>query len=120
MSDQNTNQERNKSAHTPRPGSGYRIQGYYNINDVKFDLLKIIQPFDGYMFNDKDTGRLVRLFKNYLSDLRYSHKIYGYEVFASNKNNTVTLDVQVTMQRERSPKKLKIHVGKLIYKPQGA
>lgn len=120
MSDQKTNQERNKSSYTPRPGNGYRIQGYYNINDVKFDLLKIIQPFDGYMYNDKDTGRLVRLFKNYLSDLRYSHKIHGYEVVASNKNNTVTLDVQVTMQRDRSPKKLKIHVGKLIYKPQVA
>ena len=116
MSETSKTEENKKTS--DRPGTGYRIQGYYNINDVKFDLLKIIQPFDGYMYNDKDIGRLVRLFKSYLSDLRFSHKIYGYDVRASEKENTVTLDVQVTMQRDRSPKKLKIHVGKLVYQPQ--
>lgn len=117
---ENFKKEDNKKSFNTRPGTGYRIQGFYNINDVKFDLLKIIQPFDGYMYNDKDMTRLVRLFKAYLSDLRFSHKIYGYDVKASEKENTVTLDVQVTMQRDRSPKKLKIHVGKLVYEPQVA
>lgn len=111
----NTNTVKNN-----RSGEPYRIQGYFNINDVKFDLLKIIQPYDGYMFNDKDTGRVVRLFKAYLSDLKFSNKIFSYDVSTSEKENAVTFDVHVTMQRERSPKKLKIHVGKLEYTPRAA
>lgn len=93
----------------------YRIQGQYNINDVKYDLLKIIQPFDGYMYNGKDTDKVSSLFNSYLGDLRRSQKVFSYNVRSSEKNNAVTFDVQVTMHRERSPKKLKIHVGKLIY-----
>lgn len=112
---ENTVKQNNRSG-----GEPYRIQGYFNINDVKYDLLKIIQPFDGYMYNDKDTGRVVRLFKSYLGDLRFSNKIFSYEVHTSEKENAVTFDVHVTMQRDRSPKKLKIHVGKLVYPLQAA
>jgi hypothetical protein len=102
---------------TTKFGEPYRIQGQYNINDVKFDLLKIIQPYDGYMYNEKDTTKVSRMFNSYLSDLRFAHKVFNYSVQTSEKENAVTFDVQVTMQRERSAKKLKIHVGKLEYTP---
>lgn len=110
----------NTATRNTQTGEPYRITGQYNINDVKYDLLKIIQPYDGYMFNDKDTTRVVRMFKSYLGDLRFSNKIFSYEVHTSEKENAVTFDVHVTMQRERSPKKLKIHVGKLVYPLQAA
>lgn len=95
----------------------YRIQGQYNINDVKFDLLKIIQSFDGYMYNEKDVAKVSRMFHSYLSDLRSAHKLFNFSVQSSDKANAVTFDIQVTMNRDRSTKKLKIHVGKLDYTP---
>jgi len=33
----------------------YRIPGIYSIQDIKFDILKIIDPYDGYMYNKKVT-----------------------------------------------------------------
>ena len=93
----------------------YRITGQYNINDVKYDLLKIIQPHDGFMFNDKDVDRIRSLFVNYLNDLKYSWKIFGFDIQHVEKDNAFTYDVQVQIHRDRSPKKLKIHVGKLVY-----
>jgi len=97
----------------------YRISGHYNINDVKYDLLKIIQPFDGYMFNHKDVSAIRSLFIAYLNDLRGSYKVFGFDVASTEKQNAFTFDIQVQMQRERSSKKLKIHVGKLAYKSNG-
>jgi hypothetical protein len=105
---------------TDKQQEQYRIVGNFNINDIKFDLLKIIHPYDGYMYNEKDTNQVVRLFRAYLSDLRYSNKIFSYDVQSSEKDNAVTFDVFVTMQRERSAKKLKIHVGKLEYQARVA
>lgn len=112
MTDSNKNSSTSTTATAP-----YVIQGQYNINDIKFDLLKIIQPFDGYMYNGKDSDKVSALFNSYLGDLRRSQKVFSYNVRNSEKENAVTFDVQVTMHRERSPKKLKIHVGKLIYTP---
>lgn len=93
----------------------YRLTGHYNINDVKYDLLKIIQPYDGYMFNNKETDRVLSLFNSYLGDLRSSDKIFQYNIETTDKENAITYDIHVQMQRDRSPKKLKIHVGKLTY-----
>ena len=93
----------------------YRISGQFNINDVKYDLLKIIAPYDGLMYNYKDTGRVTGLFNAYLGDLRTSHKLFSYEIEITEKNNAVTYDIQIKMHRDRSAKKLKIHVGKLVY-----
>lgn len=93
----------------------YQIGGIFNINDIKYDLLKIIEPHDGYMFNRKDSDRVKGLFDAYLGDLRGSRKIFSYSIYITNKDSAVTYDVQVQMQKERSPKKLKIHVGKLQY-----
>lgn len=102
---------------TSTSSNTYRITGNYNINDVKFDLLKIIQPYDGLMHNNKDVSSIRKLFISYLSDLKYSWKIFAFEIESVEKENAYTFDVQVQMNRERSPKKLKIHVGKLVYTP---
>ena len=84
----------------------------------KKDLLKIIQPYDGLMNNEKDVTIIRSLFISYLNDLKYSWKIFSFNVENVEKDNAFTFDVQVQMHRERSPKKLKIHVGKLVYTPE--
>ena len=92
----------------------FKLMGYYNINDIKYDLLKIIAPYDGYMYNDKDTNKLVSVFNAYLGDLKGSWKIFSYDIVNTEKENAITFDIQIKMQKDRSPKKLKIHVGKLV------
>ena len=106
-----------KNKPNTRPNA-YRITGQYNINDVKFDLLKIIQPYDGLMHNNKDVNTIRKLFISYLTDLKYSRKLFSFEIESVEKENAYTFDIQVQMQRELSPKKLKIHVGKLVYTPE--
>ena len=93
--------------------SNFKLMGYYNINDIKYDLLKIIAPYDGYMYNDKDTNKLVSVFNAYLGDLKGSYKIFSYDIVPTEKENAITFDIQIKMQKDRSPKKLKIHVGKI-------
>lgn len=101
----------------PAPGAGNanqpRIFGYYNINDVKYDILKIIAPFDGYMYNDNDVTRVTSMFSSYLGDLKRSYRLFSYYINVTEKNNAYTFDIEIKMHRERSPKKLKIHVGRL-------
>ena len=94
--------------------SNFKLMGYYNINDIKYDLLKIIAPYDGYMYNDTDTNKLVSVFNAYLGDLKGSWKIFSYDIVNTEKENAITFDIQIKMQKDRSPKKLKIHVGKLV------
>ena len=108
----------NTTTNKPSHANRYRISGQYNINDVKYDLLKIIQPYDGLMNNEKDVTIIRSLFISYLNDLKYSWKIFSFNVENVEKDNAFTFDVQVQMHRERSPKKLKIHVGKLVYTPE--
>jgi len=93
----------------------FKLAGYYNINDIKYDLLKIIAPHDGYMYNEKDTDKLISVFKSYLGDLKRSYKIFSYDIQTTEKENAFTFDIQIKMQKDRRPKKLKIHVGKLWY-----
>lgn len=91
------------------------IGGIYNLQDIKHDILKIIEPYDGYMYNQTDTDRVTHLFNSFLGDLRQARKIYEYEVTTIDKDNAVTFDVVVKLHRDRSPKKLKIHVGRLVH-----
>jgi len=95
----------------------FRMSGFYNINDIKYDLLKIIQPYDGYMYNEKETNQLIGVFNSYLGDLKEARKIFSFEIVPTEKENAITFDIQIKMQRDRSPKKLKIHVGKLWIQP---
>ncbi len=97
--------------------STYYIAGLYSIQNVKHDLLKIIEPYDGYMFNRKDTDKVRSLFISYLGDLRNSKKIYEYHIYSIIKENAITFDISIKLHKDRSAKKLKIHVGTLQYEP---
>jgi hypothetical protein len=70
------------------------------------------------MHNAKDVLTIRKLFIAYLTDLKYSWKLFSFEIENVEKENAYTFDIQVQMHRERSPKKLKIHVGKLVYTPE--
>ena len=98
----------------------YRIFGYYNINDVKYDLLKIIAPFDGYMYNEKDVTALTNLFNAYLGDLKRNYKIHSWETEVTKKRNAYTFDISIKLHKDRSPKRLKIHVGRLLSRVERA
>lgn len=91
------------------------ISGSYNLQDIKHDLLKIMKPYDGYMYNNKDTETVSRLFSSFLGDLKTAHRIYAFNIECSDKENAVTFDISVQIHRDRTPKKLKIHVGRLDY-----
>ena len=96
-----------------------RIFGYYNINDIKYDILKIIAPYDGYMYNQEDVTRVQRLFSAYLSDLKSSHKLFQYNINVTEKANAFTYDIEIKVHKDRSATKLKIHVGRLNYDESG-
>ena len=91
------------------------ISGYYNLQDIKFDLLKIMKPYDGYMFNQTDTDTVKNLYNKFLQDLKTAHKIYDFTISSTDKENAVTFDIAVQIHKDRTPKKLKIHVGRLQY-----
>ena len=77
----------------------FRMSGFYNINDIKYDLLKIIQPYDGYMYNEKETNQLISVFNFYLGDLREARKIYSFEIVPTEKENAITFDIQIKCKR---------------------
>jgi hypothetical protein len=85
-----------------------------HINDVKYDLLKIAEVYDGVL--QDGLGYLAAdLFNAYLSDLRASKWIYDFEISEIVlKEQSYTYDVSVQVTQDRTPKKLKIHVG--LYK----
>ena len=97
----------------------YRIFGYYNINDVKYDILKIMAPYDGLMYNQTDVDTVQRLFTSYLMDLKRSYKIFNFNINVTEKANAYTFDLEIKMHKDRSAKKLKIHVGRLNYDEPG-
>lgn len=95
-------------------GSDYKIPGIYSIQDIKYDVLKIVTPYDGYMFNKKDTDHVRHLIECYMRDLTGSRKIVGCNINNIIKDTTITYDLTVKISHDRSPKKLKIHVGRLV------
>jgi len=81
-----------------------------SLNDIKYDLLKIIEPWDGRL--ESNNPRPVRhLFIQYLNDLQKEKMIYDFSIDTTNRESAFTFDVTVRMSPTRSPKKLKIHVG---------
>ena len=88
----------NKKETTSASTQYFRLMGYYNINDVKYDLLKIIAPYDGYMFNEKETDKLISVFNSYLGDLKKRFKIFSYDIQTTEKENAFTFDIQIKMQ----------------------
>lgn len=83
---------------------------FININDVKYDLLKIIEPWDGILEEGKSEP-VYRLFSAYLNDLRKFGKIKDFTISTTDRETAITFDVAVKFSIDRSPKKLKIHVG---------
>ena len=87
-------------------------QDRISINDIKYDLIKIIEPYDGRLeAKEGSEKRVERLFKSYLVDLAKSRKIQDFSIVSSVRDTAVTYDVNVKLGIDRSPKKLKIHVG---------
>lgn len=82
--------------------------------DIKYDLLKIIEPYDGTM-TKKNNKQIFDLFNSYLGDLRKDRLIKDYTIYYNAKDNTITYDVGIKLSSDRSPKKLKIHVGLFTY-----
>lgn len=81
-----------------------------SLNDIKYDLLKIIEPWDGVL--EANNPRPCRaLFIAYLNDLQKEKLIYDFAIDTSDRENAFTFDVTIRMSPTRSPKKLKIHVG---------
>jgi len=85
-----------------------------NINDIKYDLLKIAELYDGVL--QEGLGHLpTYMFDLYLTDLKNQDWIHGFEIAeAVLKEHSYTYDVNVQITNDRTPKKLKIHVG--LYK----
>ena len=73
------------TVNNPGTGNYFKLMGYYNINDIKYDLLKIIQPYDGYMYNEVETNKLISVFNSYLGDLKRSYKIFSFEIANTEK-----------------------------------
>ena len=83
-----------------------------SINDIKWDLIHIIEPYDGVLDPKSDSEQRVRnLFAAYLGDLKKEDKIQDYTILSTIRDTAVTYDVAVKMAADRSAKKLKIHVG---------
>ena len=91
-------------------------QNRISINDIKWDLIRIIEPWDGILENKPESeGIVLRLFKSYLGDMQKQHKIQDFTIVGSIRDTAITYDVAVKISADRSPKKLKIHVG--IFQP---
>tara|TARA_B100001248_G_C27391948_1_gene462936 strand:+ start:2191 stop:2499 length:309 start_codon:yes stop_codon:yes gene_type:complete len=91
-------------------------QNRISINDVKYDLIRIIEPYDGIL-EAKSTSELTvkKLFGAYLNDLKDQSKIQDYTITSVIRDTAITYDVAVKISADRSPKKLKIHVGIFQY-----
>ena len=85
-----------------------------NVSDIKYDLLKIAEIYDGLL--QAGLGELpIHMFNLYLTDLKNDEWIYGFEITECVlKEHSYTYDVSVQITNDRTPKKLKIHVG--LYK----
>ena len=87
-------------------------QNRISVNDIKYDLIKIIEPHDGRLENKEDAGKTVsKIFRSYLEDLQKQRKMQDFEILVTKRDTAFTYDISVKLDVERSPKKLKIHVG---------
>jgi hypothetical protein len=85
-----------------------------HINDIKYDLLKIAEPWDGVMFEGIEQ-RPMHLFRSYLKDLVDARLINSFDLPGHEvKDTSITYDVVIQITRDRTPKRIKIHVG--LYK----
>ena len=91
-------------------------QNRISINDIKWDLIRIIEPWDGRLENKPESEEIIsKLFNSYLGDLVKDNKIQDFTIVGSIRDTAITYDVAVKISADRSPKKLKIHVGIFQY-----
>ena len=56
-------------------------QNRISINDIKWDLIRIIEPWDGILENKPESEQVVlKLFKHYLGDMQKQHKIRYHDI----------------------------------------
>lgn len=85
-----------------------------SLNDIKFDILKIIEPYDGRLNkynNANDANKIHYLFSSYFDDLTNQNKIQEYLISKTFRESSITYELSIKMDVDRSPKKLRIHVG---------
>ena len=88
-----------------------RINYNANLNDIKYDLLKISEPYDGVLWQEDTADGVVKLFTAYLNDMCRFRNAYKFDVSYVRKETSYTFDIGVQLSPNRSMKKLKIHVG---------
>ena len=84
------------------------------MSDIKYDLLKIMEPYNGIILSDAEDGnqkKLRSLYKSYLEDLRIERRIYNFSIDTSVNEKSMTYEIGICLEQGRRPKKLKIHVG---------
>jgi len=108
----NLNRSKVRTVHNNN--NSYVSRAMININDIKYDLLKIAELYDGVL--QEGLGHLpADMFLAYLSDMRNDRWIHSYEITeVMLKEYSYTYDVGIQITNDRTPKKLKIHVG--LYK----
>ena len=104
----------NRSKVRTMHNNSYVSRAMININDIKYDLLKIAEMYDGIL--QEGLGYLpADMFLVYLNDMRNDRWIHSYEITeVMLKEHSYTYDVGIQITNDRTPKKLKIHVG--LYK----
>ena len=85
------------------------------LQNIKYDLIKISEPYDGLLWEDNTAEIVNRLMRSYLSDLIKDRYIVRYDIeYVRNENVSYTFDVSIQLEPNRTSKKIKVHVG--IYK----
>ena len=84
------------------------------MSDIKYDLLKIMEPYNGIITSSDDDSnqkKLKKLFNAYLEDRKISKTIYEFSIDPVVNETSITYEMAISLEQNRRPKKLKIHVG---------
>jgi len=85
------------------------------LQNIKYDLIKISEPYDGLLWEDNTAEIVNRLMRSYLTDLIKDRFIVKYDIeYTRNENASYTFDIGIQLESNRTSKKIKVHVG--IYK----
>ena len=82
------------------------------LQNIKYDLIKISEPYDDLLWEDNTAEIVNRLMRSYLSDLIKDRYIVKYDIeYTRNENISYTFDVGIQLEPSRTSKKIKVHVG---------
>ena len=66
-------------------------QNRISINDIKWDLIRIIEPWDGRLENKTESEEIIsKLFNGYLADLSKEGKIQDFTIVGSIRDTAIT------------------------------